>query len=263
MVSGTARRTFAAAGVLAAIVGGAVIARADDPSATSAQSRDGGLAISPLRIERPAAAGAADTVRVTNNSSLALDVEVNARPWRQSSDGETRANRRGTLGGVRLSEREFELAPGATKDVTVTLTGGGHLYGALEVIGLPADLSERKGIVAGYRLISPLRYTPAEPKSSFKTGAAKVVGKGKNRTLTLTLRNTGNTIEPVSGNVRLRSSFGTRNVSVKALRILPRKSVRVPLLSGNRLRPGKYTAAIRLTQAGERTSLTKRITVRR
>ena len=56
---------------------------------------------------------------------------------------------------------------------------------------------------------------------------------------------------------------GTRNVSIDSTRILPRKSVRLPLLRGSKLRPGKYRASIRLTQAGERTSLTKRITVRR
>lgn len=203
---------------------------------------------------------------VANKSRSALDVRVKTRPWIQSSSGATSPNRRRTLGGVRVSDEAFTLAPGASKQVTVTLAGmpsGGSLFGALEVVGLPEDLEDRKGIVTGYRLVSALRYTAAVPRSAFRPGAVKVVGKGRDKTLTLSVRNTGNTIEPVSGRVRLRGALGTRNASVKATRILPGKSIRLGLFSGGALRAGEYTATIRLTQAGETKNLTKRITVRR
>lgn len=49
MVSGTGRRTLAAAGMLAAIAGGTVIARADDPPAREAQA-EAGLSVSPMWV---------------------------------------------------------------------------------------------------------------------------------------------------------------------------------------------------------------------
>ena len=67
-VSGTGRRVVAAAGVLAVAAAGAVIARADDQGARTAQT-SGGLAVSPghdrARSRRP---GAANVVTVANNS---------------------------------------------------------------------------------------------------------------------------------------------------------------------------------------------------
>ena len=45
--------------------------------------------------------------------------------------------------------------------------------------------------------------------------------------------------------------------------ILPGKNVRLTLLSGNALRPGTYTATITLTQAKKKTTVTKKVTVRR
>ena len=51
---------------------------------------------------------------------------------------------------------------------------GGSLYGALEVVGLPADVGTRKGVVTGYRLIGALRYNPATPTYALKARAAKV-----------------------------------------------------------------------------------------
>lgn len=65
-VTGTGRLA-AVAGVAAIATAGAVIARADDPGARTAQA-NGGLRVSPAGIERQAAAGVANTVTVTNDS---------------------------------------------------------------------------------------------------------------------------------------------------------------------------------------------------
>ena len=138
---------------------------------------------------------------------------VNARPWTQSASGVVAPNRRGTLGGVAVSERRFTLAPGATKDVTVTLSSvpsAGYLYGALEIVGLPTDIAKRKGVVAGYRLVDSLRYNAATATYGLKAGAAKIAGKGTKKTLTLSVRNTGNTIAPVTGTVSSRARPGPR-----------------------------------------------------
>ena len=40
----------------------------------------------------------------------------------------------------------------------------GYLYGAMEVIGVPADAAKRKGVVLGYRLVGSIRINPAAPK---------------------------------------------------------------------------------------------------
>ena len=218
-----------------------------------------------ITINRRAQAGA-DKLFVVNSSKTTLNVTVKARPWTQSASGVASPNRRGTLGGVALDAETFTLAPGTRKEVTITLDSvpsSGYLYGALEVVGLPADLDQRKGVVAGYRLVDALRYTPAAPSASIKAGAVKVVGSGSARALTLSVRNTGNTLDPVSGTVKLKSALGTKNGSVKGTRILPGKSVRLTLLSGNALKPGTYTATITLTQAKKKTTVTKKVTVRR
>ena len=276
MVSGRVRRTAAVAGGLA-LSGGAVIAYAQSnkPAPCTPQTNTGGLVMCALdqergdrslTINRAAQAGATDQVFVYNQSRSALDVTVNARQWTQGANGVAIPKRRGSLGGVSVDAQTFELAPGARKELKITLNSvpsSGYVYGALEVVGLPVDLDTRKGVVTGYRLVNSLRYVPATAKAAIKVGAAKVVGKGKARALTLAVRNTGNTLDPVSGSVKLKSALGTKNVSVRPIRILPGKSVNLALMSGTSLRPGKYTATISLTQAKQKTTATKKITVRR
>ena len=99
----------------------------------------------------------------------------------------------------------------------------GYQYGALEVIGLPTDIAKRKGIVTGYRLVGALRYKPAVPTYALKVGAAKV----KSGMVTLSVKSSGNTAEPVSGTVRLKGPLGTRQASVKATRVLPGKTIAI------------------------------------
>ncbi|HWK26823.1 MAG TPA: hypothetical protein VNS09_09685 [Solirubrobacter sp.] len=259
-------KTIAAAGVLAACGTAAVIARADDPSGRAAQA-DGGLALSRLdvrdgsvMIDRPAQAGAVDHLRVINKSKSALDVTVTARPWTQSSSGAVSPNRRAKLGGVAVSESTFSLAPGAWRDFSVTLTSSpAYLYGALEIVGLPSDVSKRKGVVPGYRVVSSLRYNAAKPVYKLKPGAIKASRKA----VTLKVRNSGNTIAPVTGSVRLRGPLGTKNGSLKATRILPRKTVALNLVSRSNLRPGTYTATVTLIQNKVKTKVTKRVRVAR
>jgi hypothetical protein len=259
-VSGTGR-VVAAAGVLAAATAGAVIARADDQGARTAQT-SGGLAVSPATIERAAAAGVANAVTVTNNSREALNITVKARPWTQSSSGLASPNRRRSLSGVTVSDGSFTLAAGAKQDVTVTLGGapaGGSLYGALEVVGLPSKAKTGKGVVTGYRLVGALRYNPATPTYALKGASAKV----SKRMIVLPVRSTGNTAEPVTGTVRVRGPLGTRQGAIKATRILPGKRVSLPLASTKGLTAGRYTATVSLRQGSKRFTISKRITVRR
>ena len=205
---------FAGAAVAAAVVtAGAVIAQADGTKAGVA-ALPGGLAVANGSVERQAVPGAANTFKVTNNSAKALAVAVNARPWTQSASGQASPNRRSTLLNIGLSESAFTLAPGDSRDVTVTLKSApqGYQYGALEIVGLPTDLAKRKGIVTGYRLVGALRYKSAAPTYALKVGAAKV----KSGMVTLGVTSSGNTAEPVSGTVRLKGPLGTRQASVKS-----------------------------------------------
>ncbi|WP_169542370.1 hypothetical protein [Solirubrobacter soli] len=263
----------AATGVAAMAVGGAVIARADDSPARAAAA-NGGLAMfnvvqpgvtDALPIEHTAQAGVKDTFTLENRWSKALSITITPRPWTQSGDGSVSPNRRGTLSGVSVSEPTFTLAPGAKKDITVTLDSvpaAGYLYGALEVVGLPPGADKAKGIVTGYRLVDAIRYTAATPTYGLKAGAAKILGKGSKKTLTLSVRNTGNTVAPVTGTVKIKGALSTTNGTVKATRILPGKSVALGLASVSRLRAGSYTATVTLIQNKQKTTLTKQIRVR-
>jgi hypothetical protein len=76
------------------------------------------------------------------------------------------------------------------------------------------------------------------------------------------VKNTGNTIAPVTGKVTLKSALGTKNGTLKATRILPGKSVSIALATASSLRAGKYTATVTLIQNKQKTTLTKKITVR-
>ena len=253
---------FGGAALAAAVVTtGAVIAQADGTKAGAA-ALGGGLAAENSTVQRPAAAGAANVVKITNRSPKALSVAVTPRPWTQSSSGLASPNRRSVLANVGVNESAFTLAAGASREVTVTLKsvpGAGYQYGALEIVGLPTDVAKRKGLITGYRLVGALRYTPARPTYALKLGSAKV----KAGMLTLGLKSSGNTVEPVSGTVKVKGPLGTRQSSVKGVRVLPGKTISLPLVSAKTLPSGTYTATVSLKQGTLRTAATQKIRVKR
>jgi hypothetical protein len=251
--------------VAAGVAGGAVIARADDSKPRAAAAAPGGLGIRPSIIETTAASGSVGSIKVENHSRQPLDVTVRARPWRQSSSGAVSVDRRRSLSGVTLGAQSFTLAAGSIKDVAVSLGGvpsGGSLYGGVEVIGLPAGASKQAGVVAGYRLIASLRLNPAKPVLELAPGAAKVTGSGAGRAVVLAVRNAGNTIDPITGSVSLKGPLGTRQRSLPALRILPRKTVDVLLSSARGLAAGAYTAKVTLEQGKHKTTVTRTLRVK-
>ena len=195
---------------------------------------------SPVLIERTAQVGGVNTVTIANKSNGALDVTVNARPWTQSASGVVspeahgHARRRGDQReGVHARGR---ARPRTSRSRRTSAPAAGYLYGALEVVGLPSDVGKRKGVVTGYRMLGSLRYNAATPVYSLKLGAAKIAGTGSKKTLTLAVRNAGNTIAPVTGDGDAsRARPGPRTASVKATRILPGKNIALGLASGNSL----------------------------
>ena len=243
------RRLIALAAVPAALVAGGVAIAAGQPAQT------GGLSLSPALLVAAPQPGPLGTMTITNRSGAALAVTVTPRPWNESAAGKFAPDRRATLAQVRLSAGSFTLAPGADQKVALTLTGapaGGSLYGALEVTGLPADAAKRQGAVLGYRLVGSLRLPPAQKRFGLVAGAVKRVGKAA----VLPVTSTGNTIDPISGQVSVKSARGTLNDSVADLRILPGRKVDVILATS--LGTGSYSATVTLKQGGAKLLTAKR-----
>jgi len=124
-------------------------------------------------------------------------------------------------------------------------------------VGLPTDLAKRKGLVVGYRVVGALRFLPGVPKAALTAGKIKA-SKG---TAVLPVKNTGNTIDAVTGSVSVKSALGTKNQTVQAVKILPGNTINIPL--GTKLSKGSATAKVTLNQRGKRAlQLTKKFTVK-
>jgi hypothetical protein len=248
------------AAVLAVGAGAAAFGHKATAGGAAAAQADGGLAVSSGTIEAPARAGAYGPVKVTNRSATALTITVTPRQWTQAANGKVAPKRRGGLAGVSVSAPSFTLKPGEERDLTVnvaSIPSSGVLYGALEVVGLPADVATRKGLVVGYRVVNAIRMLPSAPKPGVSAGTIKA-GKG---TASLPLKNTGNTLDAVSGKVAVKGARGTSNLSVASVKILPGKTINVSL--GSKLAKGSFTAKITLRQKGKTVvNTTKKFTVK-
>jgi hypothetical protein len=239
---------------LAATVGGTQAVSAGVPSPRAGAAAAGGFSVSPSILEMTARQGASGAVSVTNETGAKLKVTVRARPWNQARSGTVSANRAKTLSRVRVNVSSFSMPAGARRSVSVSLTSvpsAGSVYGGLEIVGKPAK--RRKGINVAYRLVSSMRFNPVASARKFRltAGSARVTGSGSSRAAVLTVRNRGNTVEPVAGTVRVTGPGTGRSGSVKSVRILPGKKVDVRLASASGLRAGAYKAVVKLTQGGQ------------
>jgi hypothetical protein len=254
------KRLMAFGAVLVALSAGGTALGQKAAAGGAAAQADGGLSVMPAIIEHGPQPGALTTLTVANRSAAPLAVTVTPRPWTQSTSGKVSPNRRATLPGVSVSQSTFTLAPGAEQKVNATLSSApsaGYLYGALEVIGVPTDAATRKGVVLGYRLIGALRIMPTAPKYGLTAANVKAV-RG---TAVIPVKNSGNTLDPVSGTVSVKGARGTKNLAIAAVKILPGKSVNIP--AGTKLAKGSYTAKVTLNQRGKRAlSVTKKFSVR-
>lgn len=253
------RVTALGAAVLALGAGAAAYGNKATAGGAAAQA-EGGLAVIPGTIEvKAGTTGPLGTMKIANRSAAPLTVTVTPRQWTQDAAGKVAPNRRSTLGGVSIGEASFTLAAGAEKDVPVNVASApaNGLYGAVEVVGLPADVKTRKGLVLGYRVVAPFRLAPATPKTGISAGKIKP-GKG---TALLPIKSTGNTLDAVSGTVSVKDSRGTRNLTIAPVKILPGKTVNIPL--GTKLQKGSATAKVTLKQKGKTAlSLSKKFTVK-
>jgi hypothetical protein len=212
----------------------------------------GGLSLSPAVVEHAAKVGAVGSVVVDNTSAVPLKVTVTPRPWLQSRTGTVVPDRSRTLlADVAVGARSFTLAPNTRRSVSLTLRrgpSGGSLFGSVDVTGLPTSSAGKgSGVVAGYRLIGSLRLQPGTKKLRLRAGSARVKGSA----VLLAVRNDGNTIDAVSGRVRLTGARGSRTVAIAATKVLPGATVDLALGSIRGLPKGAYTAKVALSQAGK------------
>lgn len=124
-------------------------------------------------------------------------------------------------------------------------------YGAIEVTGVPGGRAT--GIKIAYRLVSSLRLDAPRGAQSFRAHGGSLIEQGsvKHGTLLLAVRNTGNTIVPVGGRVRISGSGHSLSANARAKVIVPGATVNVPLaeLLGS-LPRGRYTVTVGLSQGG-------------
>lgn len=240
-------RTAATAALLALLAAGGWA------GARSAFATGTGLSISPGILEHTATHGGVGAVKISNTTSAAMKVTLALRPWLQAKNGEVSPNRRKSLGGVRASASSFTLAAGASHTISLSLSRpptGGSIYGAVEVTGIPHGHAG-SAIKLDYRLITDLRLTPARKRFHADAGSFVEQGSVKHGTLALAVKNTGNTITPIGGTVKISGSGHSLTAHATAKAIIPGATVNVPLvqLLGS-LPRGHYTVTVQLTEAG-------------
>jgi hypothetical protein len=255
------KRYVALGAVLTALgAAGAAAVQGAAAGGSAAQTKDGGLSLMPALIEHNAQPGQLASMTVANRSTAPLEVTVTPRPWVQAVTGKVSPNRRSTLPGVSVSQTNFTLQPGAETVVTANLTSApsaGYLYGAMEVVGVPTDAAQRKGVVLGYRLVGAIRINPAAPKYSITAGNVKASGS----TAVVPVKNAGNTVDAVSGSVKVKGATQTKNLTIASVKILPGKTVNLP--AGTNLAKGAYTATVTLNQRGKKAlSVSKKFKVK-
>lgn len=234
-------------------------------SLVGADAAGGGLSVTPAVIERTAVRGDTASIAVVNGTSGPLRITVTPRPWTQSRSGAVAANRHKTLlSRVGVSARSFTLAAGGRRTVTMTvksLPSSGSLYGSIETIGLPSGPAKKNGITAAYRLISTLRLNPPQARRRLAVRAAAPRVSG--RAVVLPVKNTGNTVRPISGDVRIKGALGSRTATIRPTPILPGSTVNLGLGSAKGLPKGTYTVTVSLVQDGKRVLRTaKKLRVR-
>ena len=247
-------RTVLATGAALAAVGATQIAAAEPAKPLAAATQGSGLSVTPSVLETTARRNASATATIGNSTGRKLSVTVRVRPWRQARSGTVAADRRRRLSGVGVNVSSFTMPAGARRSVRVSLrrmSSKRSQYGALEIVGRPAR--RRRGINVTYRLVSSVRFNPTARARRYSLGAGQLRRSG--RTLSLQVRNRGNTVDPVGGRAQITGPAGGASAAITSVRILPGKLVNVRLATLPRMRRGSYTARISLRQRG-RTRLT-------
>lgn len=250
----TSRRMAGGAAVLAvagAAAGGA-IARADNAAPVAHAAAGGGLRLRPDTVQHLARKGNAGKVTITNTTNGTLKTTVTVRPWSQSrTSGKVAANLRVNLSPYVVSlPRTFNLGAHRSRTVTVRVRRTpphGSLYGALEVFGKQQHVKAHNGIIPQYRIVGRVRLNPRKARPNLKIGTANLIGRGKGRTLILQVRNTGNTLDAVTGTGNITGPM-TRTVNLTPAAIVPGQVVYVKALNVSGMKKGFYHVRFNVTQ---------------
>jgi hypothetical protein len=240
---------------VAGIAAGGVIAQADDSAPRAEAAQQGGISITPATVEATAKRGGIGRFTVKNSTKDTFRVTVTVRPWSQNrSTAVVSPNRRASLTPyVRASPQTFDLKPGS-RSVQLNmrrLTAAGSLYGGIQVFAKQKRKKATNGIIPQFEVIGRLRLNPRSKRPNLRVGATDVVGRGNGRSLILAVRNIGNTLDPVSGTVRITGPTG-RNATIPQVAVVPGQVV---YLKGGALRGmkgGNYTATWSITQGSKR-----------
>lgn len=241
--------------VVGSATGGVIAAQAGDSAPRAQAAQQGGVQITPARVEHTARRGNVGSLTVKNTTRNTLRVTVTVRPWLQSrSTGTVAANLRASLSPyVRASPQVFDLRPGS-RSVRLNMrrsTRSGSLYGAVQVFAKLKRPRRTNGINPQYNVIGALRLHPARKRPNLRVGAIDVVGRGNNRSLILAVRNIGNTLDPVGGSVSIAGPTG-RRATIPQANVVPGQVVYLKGGSVRGMRPGSYTATWSITQGGRR-----------
>jgi hypothetical protein len=245
---------LAGAAVLAvagAAAGGA-IAQADSAGPVAHAAANGGLSLRPDTVEHLATKGTAGKVTIKNTTKGTLKTTVTVRPWSQNrNSGKVAANLRVNLSPYVASfPRTFNLGAGKSRTVTVRVRRTpphGSLYGALEVFGKQQHVKAHNGIIPQYRIVGRVRLNPRTARPSLKIGTANLVGRGKGRTLILQVRNTGNTLDAVTGTGTITGPM-SKTVNLTPAAIVPGQVVYVKALNVSGMKKGFYHVRFHVTQ---------------
>ena len=234
---------------------GGVIAQADDSAPRAQAAQQGGVEITPAMVERTAKRGNVGTFTVKNTTRNTLRVTVTIRPWTQNRQtGAVQANLRASLTPyVRASPQTFNLRPGS-RTVRLNMrrsTASGSLYGGIQVFAKLRRPKRTNGINPQYNVIGRLRLNPARKRPNLRVGATDVVGRGNGRSLILAVRNTGNTLDPVGGTVKITGPTA-RNANIPQVSVVPGQVVYLKGGALRGMRRGSYTATWSITQGGKR-----------
>ena len=238
---------------------GSVIASADDSAPVARAAQQGGVSITPASVETTAKRGRVGTITVKNTTRDTMRVTINVRPWIQNrSTGTVVLNTKASLSPyVRASPQTFTLKAGERR-VSVNMrrmTASGSLYAGFQVFAKQAK-PKRTGIIPQWDLRGKMRLNPSRKNPNLRIGATDVVGRGNNRSLILAVRNTGNTLDPVGGTVRITGPTA-RNATIPAVGIVPGQVVYLKGGALRGMRGGNYTGKWTVTIGGKKFTVSR------
>jgi hypothetical protein len=246
---------MAAGAAVVAVAGaaaGGAIAQAKGGAAPVAQAAaNGGVSLRPDTVEHLAKKGNVGRVTIKNTTSGTLKMTVTVRPWSQNrTTGTVAENFRVNLSPyVVANARNFNLGAGKSRTVTMIVRRtppAGSLYAALDVFGKQQHAKARNGIIPQYRVVGRVRLNPKRKNEALTFGTANIIGKGKNRTLILQVRNSGNTLDAVTGTANITGPM-RRTVNLTPAAIVPGQVVFVRALNINGMKKGLYHVTFNVT----------------